>query len=90
MDSSCEVGWRWGLSPRLFSCNYICIDHLGAFEDVWVGVEADRRGPGKGGWGRGRGRGWQGVFAGGTDGRMSCIGSFLWSGRVPNDSAVLE
>ena len=45
------------MSPRLFSCNYICIDHLGAFEDVWVGVEADRRGPGKGGWGRGRGRG---------------------------------
>ena len=58
-------GGDGGLKPGPFSCNHFFIDHLGAFEDVWVGVGADARVWGGGPVNGGGGGGWQGVFAGG-------------------------
>ena len=78
----CQVrGGGGALNPCLFSCNNDFIYDLGVLEGVWLCVA----------WrgNRERGRG-QGVFVGSWDGRMSCTGSFLRSGMIPNCGGVLE
>ena len=45
---------------------------------------------GVGGVGGNPGKGEQGVFADGWDGRISCTGELLRSGRIPNGGGVLE